>query len=136
MTDSNAQHRRPIVSAAVALIGLAAACAFVTGCRAKAELFVPEQRDPVTGEVQIPKAASYVAGGRGQLTWKVPNNGRIYVRDMTAERSLFSTEVRRGQSFTIVPGEDRASLDGEDVPAAADMQLRNEHRIYFLANPS
>jgi hypothetical protein len=117
------------------LAALSCATATIIGCRASAELFVPEQRDPVTGEVQIPKEASYVAGGRGQLTWKVPSNGRIYVRDMTAERSLFSTEVRRGQSFTIVPGEDRAAIDGEDI-RAADMQTRNEHRIYFLANPS
>jgi hypothetical protein len=116
------------------LAALSCATAIV-GCKASAEIFVPERRDPVTGEIQIPKEASYVAGGRGQLTWKVPHNGRIYVRDMTAEKALFSTEVRRGQSFTIVPSEDRASLDGEDVPAA-DMQTRNEHRIYFLANPS
>jgi hypothetical protein len=117
------------------LAALSCATAIAGGCKAKAELFVPEHRDPVTGEIQIPKEASYVAGGRGQLTWKIPHNGRIYVRDMTAEKALFSTEVRRGQTFTIVPSEDRASLDGEDVPAA-DMQTRNEHRIYFLANPS
>jgi len=117
------------------LAALSCAPAIAGGCKAKAELFVPEHRDPVTGEIQIPKEASYVAGGRGQLTWKIPHNGRIYVRDMTAEKALFSTEVRRGQTFTIVPSEDRASLDGEDVPAA-DMQTRNEHRIYFLANPS
>jgi hypothetical protein len=134
MSDSNTRSRR-ISSAALVLLGLIGTCGIVSGCKASAEIFVPERRDPVTGEIQIPKEASYVAGGRGQLTWKVPHNGRIYVRDMTAEKALFSTEVRRGQTFTIVPSEDRASLDGEDVPAA-DMQTRNEHRIYFLANPS
>jgi hypothetical protein len=134
MSDSNTRNRR-ISSAALVLLGLIGTCGIVSGCKASAEIFVPERRDPVTGEIQIPKEASYVAGGRGQLTWKVPHNGRIYVRDMTAEKALFSTEVRRGRTFTIVPSEDRASLDGEDVPAA-DMQTRNEHRIYFLANPS
>jgi hypothetical protein len=111
------------------------AAAVIGGCKPKAQLFIPEKRDPVTGDVEIPKQAEYVAGGRGELSWKIPHDGRVYVKDSTAERALFSTMVKRGQRFAIFPSEDRASLDGEDVPAA-DMQTRNEHRIYFLPTPS
>ena len=117
----------------ILVIGLLSGAMLAGGCSVKGQLFVPEHRDPVTGEVQIPKEAEYVAGGRGELSWKIPHDGRVYVRDSTAERALFSVAVKRGQHFSIVPAEDRASLDGEDVPAA-DMQTRNEHRIYFLAS--
>jgi hypothetical protein len=131
--DAQTNHTRCNSRLAVLVVGASLAGAVLAGCSVKTQLFIPEHRDPVTGELQIPKEAEYVAGGRGELTWKIPHDGRVYVRDSTAERALFSVPVTRGQHFSIVPSEDRASLDGEDVPAA-DMQTRNEHRIYFLAS--
>ena len=81
--------------------------------------------------VRIPKDAELVSQGRGELSHKARLDGRIWLRDATAERDLFTTPVRRGQRFTIAPGEDRASLDGADV-FEGNMQTRNEHQIYYL----
>ena len=69
----------------ILVIGLLSGAMLAGGCSVKGQLFVPEHRDPVTGEVQIPKEAEYVAGGRGELSWKIPHDGRVYVRDSTAE---------------------------------------------------
>jgi len=123
---------RPTTNIIVLLAAMLYVAGTTAGCRAKGELFIPERRDPATGQVQLPKGAEYVAGGRGELSWKLPEDGRVYVHDVTAERTLFSTMARGGQRFAIVPAEDRASLDGEDVQGVAiAMQTRNEHRIYF-----
>ena len=86
-----------------------------------------------TTNVHVPKGAELVSEGRGELSHKARLDGRIWLRDATAENDLFTMPVRRGQRFTIAPGEDRASLDGVDV-FEGNMQTRNEHQIYYLPN--
>ena len=86
---------------------------------------------PSMSELVVPKEVELVAQGRGQLSYKARADGRIYLHDATAEKTLYQTPVKRGQRFTIAPDEDRASLDGTDV-FEGNMHTRNEHKIYFL----
>jgi type IV pilus biogenesis protein CpaD/CtpE len=93
-----------------------------------------EMGSTVIGEMRVPKSAELVAQGRRELSHQARRDGRIWLHDATAEKTLFTTTVRRGQRFTIAPEEDRASLDGVDV-FEGDMHTRNEHKIYYLPKP-
>ena len=86
---------------------------------------------PAAQGARVPKQAELVAQGRGELSHKARADGQIWLHDATAEKTLYSVPVRRGQRFTIAPSEDRASLDGKDV-FEGDMQPRSEHKIYYL----
>jgi|SRR5687768_9254709 len=82
-------------------------------------------------EMRIPTNAEIVIHGRGPLNHTFRRDGRMWLFDATAEKTLFTIPVERGQRFTVIPADDRAALDGQDV-FGGDMELRNEHRIYYL----
>ena len=82
-------------------------------------------------EMRVPKHAEVAIQGRGELKHTFRRDGRMWLYYATAEQTLFTVPVKRGQRLTVAPSEDRAALDRLDV-FAGDMQLRNEHRIYYL----
>ncbi len=82
-------------------------------------------------EMRVPTNAEVAIQGRGPLKHTFRRDGRMWLFDATAEKTLFTIPVSRGQRFTVIPSEDRAALDGQDV-FGGDMELRNEHRIYYL----
>ncbi len=105
------------------------AATFAAGCEMLGDS--AEDDAPTITDVTVPKESELVAQGRGELSYKARADGRIFLHDATADKTLFATPVQRGQRFTTAPGEDRASLDGTDA-FEGDMQTRNEHKVYFL----
>ena len=100
------------------------------GCGSK-EYAADEVSPNSVDEMRIPTNAEIVIQGRGPLNHTFRRDGRMWLFDATAEKTLFTIPVSRGQRFTVIPSEDRAALDGQDV-FGGDMELRNEHRIYYL----
>lgn len=113
-----------------ALLGIVSAAA-VTGCRSSGEELSEEVSPNSVDEMRVPKSAEIAIQGRGELRHTFRRDGQMWLVDTTAEQTLFTAPVSRGQRVTVVPSEDRAALDRLDV-FAGDMQLRNEHRIYYL----
>ena len=101
------------------------------GCGSTRDELAEEVSPNSVDEMRVPKNARVVLQGRGDLRHTFGRDGRIWLVDATAEKTLFTVPVKRGQRVTVAPGEDRAAVDALDV-FAGDMQLRNEHRIHYL----
>ncbi len=111
---------------------LAALCAAaLAGCGSSGEELTEHVSPNSVDETRVPKNAEIAIQGRGELKHTFGRDGRIWLVDATAEETLFTVPVRRGQRVTVAPSEDRVALDALDV-FAGDMELRNEHRIYYL----
>jgi hypothetical protein len=100
------------------------------GCHKGPDRFTGENPNAVN-TMRVPTTAEVVIQGRGQLDCTFRESGTMWLYDATAERTLFTIPVDRGQRFTVIPRDDRAALDGQDV-FGGNMELRNEHRIYLL----
>ncbi len=120
-------HRLQPRSMLLAVLSAAA----LAGCASSGEELVEEVSPNAVDEMRVPKNAEITIQGRGELSHRFRRDGRMWLHDATAEQTLFTVPVKRGQRFIVVPSEDRAALDRLDV-FAGDMQLRNEHRIYYL----
>ena len=123
--------RTPRRTKTLLLAALAAAAAAVAGCGSSGGELSEEVSPNSVDEMRVPKHAEVAIQGRGELKHTFRRDGRMWLYDATAEQTLFTVPVKRGQRVTVAPSEDRAALDRLDV-FAGDMQLRNEHRIYYL----
>ena len=101
------------------------------GCGSRERVSADDVSPNSVDEMRIPTNAEVSIQGRGPLNHTFRRDGRMWLFDATAEKTLFTIPVSRGQRFTVIPAEDRAALDGQDV-FGGDMELRNEHRIYYL----
>ena len=126
MSVAVARFSRP----SMLLAALSAAAALGGGCHKGPDRFTGENPNAVD-QTRVPTTAEVVIQGRGPLDCTFREGGTMWLYDATAERTLFTIPVDRGQRFTVIPKDDRAALDGQDV-FGGDMELRNEHRIYYL----
>ena len=113
------------------LLLAALSAAAVAGCGSSGGELSEEVSPNSVDEMRVPKHAEVAIQGRGELKHTFRRDGRMWLYDATAEQTLFTVPVKRGQRLTVSPSENRAALDRLDV-FAGDMQLRNEHRIYYL----
>lgn len=118
--------RRPLL-ASLAMLSVAV----LGGCGSGGDRFTGETSPNSIDEMRVPTNAEIAIQGRGELRHTFRRHGRMWLYDATGEKTLFTIPVERGQRFTVIPSEDRAALDGQDV-FGGDMELRNEHRIYYL----
>ena len=79
---------------------------------------------------QLPRNAKSVATGAGEITYRVPSHGRIYIYDAGNERVLMSREVHDGQTVLVDPERDRVLIDGKKV-YDNNLERKHTHRIYF-----
>jgi hypothetical protein len=121
-------RRRSLVAAVLSAAVLAG------GCGSSGEELTEDVSPNSVDEMRVPKNAEVAIQGRGELKHTFRRDGQMWLVDATAEKTLFTVPVKRGQRVTVAPSEDRAALDRLDV-FAGDMQLRNEHRIYYLPKP-
>ena len=104
---------------------------FGVGCGSNGQSASDDVSPNSVDEMRVPTTAEIAIQGRGRLDHTFRRDGRMWLFDATAEKTLFTIPVSRGQRFTVIPSEDRAALDGQNV-FGGDMELRNEHRIYYL----
>ncbi|HEV2295299.1 MAG TPA: hypothetical protein VGR35_15715 [Tepidisphaeraceae bacterium] len=120
-------QRRPSFTHVAMLSG-----AMLFGCRSGGNRITGGGISPnFVDEMRVPKNAEVAIQGRGPLNHTFRRDGRMWLYDATAEKTLLTIPVQRGQRFIIDPTDDRAAQDGQDV-FGGDMQLRNEHQIYNL----
>ena len=80
---------------------------------------------------QVPPNAQMLVQGDQMLTYAAPNDGKVYVYDADDRTLLYSGEVRKGQSISIDPEEDKIMVDSR-LAVEKDIHAGNDHRIYFV----
>jgi hypothetical protein len=88
-----------------------------------------DDRDTLDAD-RLPRSAKSVATGTGQVSYRAPSRGRIYVYDADSERVLMSREIHDGQTILVDPDQDRVLIDGKKV-YDNNLERKHTHRIYF-----
>jgi hypothetical protein len=82
----------------------------------------------------IPSSARLVAEDQGNVDFVAPDDGQVYVEDRTANKLLYSGQVREGQHINVEPVKDRIAIDGQTV---RDQKIRDLDtvRVFFKREP-
>jgi hypothetical protein len=79
---------------------------------------------------EVPRTARLVKRDRGELTYRPPDDGKIWVVEGENDRMLYTGRVRRGDEFQLQPARNRAYLNDRKV-VDTDIKSDSGHRIYF-----
>ncbi len=88
-----------------------------------------DDRD-TSGADRLPRDAKRVADGAGEITYRSPGRGRIYIYDADDQRVLLSRDIHDGQTVLVDPERDRVLIDGKKV-YDDNLERKHTHRIYF-----
>jgi hypothetical protein len=85
----------------------------------------------VEAHPEIPGAAIMGSEGSGRLAYTAPDDGTVYIYDVTEEQIAYSGRVRTGETITVNPDDDRITVDGRLV-SEKELNEGNLHRLYFM----
>jgi hypothetical protein len=100
--------------------------AFIVGCEENEKVDTGKYTHTLT----IPDTAKVVAEGNGELSFRAPDDGRIWVMDADTGKVISSKRVREGQKFTLNPEANSAMLDSQKV-ISQDLKRKDKHQLYF-----
>ena len=112
---------RNIQTLAFAMLGSVGLCLIAAGCAAD------RNQD-------VPPSAKLVAQGEKDVTYRAPEDGKIYVFDKNAQNVLYSSRVDKDQLLKVDAMHDKILLDDRTVVA----QKIHDHdpiNIFFEAEP-
>jgi hypothetical protein len=78
----------------------------------------------------VPSSAKLVKRDFGDLTFRAPDDGTIWVVQSSDDRVIYRKALRRGDEFRLEPNRNRASLNDKTV-IDKDVKSGIRHRIYF-----
>ena len=81
---------------------------------------------------KIPADAELKEQGGGDKSFRAPSAGQVWAWDDDRKLVIYTTEVHKGDRFTISPHANRASINGQQVALSRQMMPDNLHKIYFL----
>jgi len=84
---------------------------------------------------QIPSTAERVAEGTGDVSYRAPDNGRVYVFDRNDDRIVFTGDVDKDQLVVVDTKNDRITV-GDKVVSEKSLHPGNAHRIFFESGTS
>jgi hypothetical protein len=133
MTAWLRQTRSPLLAALVATAGLALG-AIGAGCTSDDlgshnDRGSTRNRSDATADA-VPSSAKLVKRDFGDLTYRAPDDGTIWVVQSSDDRVIYRKAVRRGDEFRLEPDRNRASLNDTTV-VDKDVKSGIRHRIYF-----
>src|SRR5262245_20140360 len=73
--------------------------AFVVGCEENEKVDTGKYTHTLT----VPDTAKVVAEGTGTISYRAPDDGRIFVMDVDTNTVIAAKRVREGQKFTLNP---------------------------------
>ena len=82
----------------------------------------------------VPSSAMGVATGGQDVSYTVPQDGKVYLQDDFNKRLVWSGEVRQGESVRFDQRQDDVFLNGAVAAQAIPMPW-HQHTIYFEATP-
>jgi hypothetical protein len=63
----------------------------------------------------VPAEAQVVTSGQGRLAYTAPHDGMVYVYNVDADKLLYSSPIKEGQSVVVDPTANRIMLNGRVV---------------------
>jgi hypothetical protein len=78
----------------------------------------------------LPRNATRVRAGRGEIAYRARADGRAYVYDADQQKVLLSLRLREGQTIVVQPNRNRVAVEGKTV-SDEDLKRESEHRIFF-----
>jgi len=78
----------------------------------------------------VPSGAQEVSSGNREVSYTVPQDGKIYLRDDVDKRTAYSAEVRKNQVVRFDPKQNAVLIDGavaaQQIPGAW-----HQHTLFF-----
>ncbi len=105
-------------------LAFAVVAAFAVGCDEIAD-------KGASRTLSLPDAAQVVAEGPGDLKYRIPDDGCVFVYDADEQAVIGIKHVRAGQRFVLSPDANGATLDGRRV-IEHDLKRNHSHRLYFV----
>ena len=89
---------------------------------------------PVVVEEQrrlVPETARLRTEGRGDLTFKAPRDGFVYVVDSRERKLVYEGPLDEGETLMVAPYRNQIEVDGQRVKRVKDLDNKHIHRIFF-----
>jgi hypothetical protein len=79
---------------------------------------------------QISANAQLAAEGTKKVSYRAPDDGKVYVFDQNDNRVVYYGDVAKGELVTVDPDASRVTV-GDKVVAEKSLHNGNSHRIFF-----
>ena|SRR5438552_7547344 len=79
---------------------------------------------------QIPTEATVSSEGSGHVSYRAPQDGKVYVFDRNNDRVIYAGDVEKDQLVTVDPDTDHVTV-GNQVVLEKGLHKGNTHRIFF-----
>ena len=79
----------------------------------------------------VPKTARLEAEGRGDLSYKAPRDGYVYVVDHRDRKLIYEGPLYEGETLLIAPYRNVIEVDGKRVKKVKDLENKHIHRVFF-----
>ena len=88
---------------------------------------------PVAQEEQplVPKTARLRAEGRGDLSFKSPRDGYVFIVDSRDRKLVYEGPLDEGETIVVAPYRNVIEVDGQRVKRVKDLDNKHIHRIFF-----
>ena len=104
--------RRIAVSAGLCMLG-----AFLAGCMSERNQHVAPQ-------------ATLASEGTGEVSYRAPEDGKVYVFDQNDNRVVYVGDVQKDQLVQVDPNKDDITV-GDKIVFEKGLHKGNSHRIFF-----
>ena len=97
---------------------------------------VAVDREAERDEPLVPKTARLRAEGRGDLSFKSPRDGYVYVIDTRDKKLVYEGPLDEGETLVIAPYRNVIEVDGVRVKRVKELDNKHIHRIFFERDAS
>jgi hypothetical protein len=91
----------------------------------------PPQVVVVEEQPLIPRTAGLRAEGRGDLSFKAPRDGFVYVLDSRDKKLVYEGPMDENETLLIAPYRNVIEIDGRRVKRVKDLDNKHIHKIFF-----
>lgn len=84
----------------------------------------------------VPRTARLRTEGRGDLSFKSPRDGYVYVVDTRDRKLVYEGPLDEGETLLIAPYRNVIEVDGQRVKRVKELDNKHIHRIFFERDSS
>jgi hypothetical protein len=79
----------------------------------------------------VPKTARLRVEGRGDISFKSPRDGYVYIVDSRDRKLVYEGPLDEGETIAVAPYRNVIEVDGQRVKRVKDLDNKHIHRIFF-----